>query len=180
MSICLRRRDFIATLGGAAAWPLAARAQQRERMRRLGWLWGGAEDDLESQADRAALLEALAKLGWIEGRNLRIELRFGAGDPARLEAYAAELVRFAPDVMLATTGGAASAAQQKPGIFRSSLPPAPTPWRLALCETLPDPRATSPDLAVVSLRSLANVWSCSRKPRRARTGLRSFSGNRRY
>src|SRR5215831_4959604 len=109
----MKRRDFITLLGGAASWALAARAQQGERMRRIGWLWGGGEDDLGLQVDRTALQEALAKVGWIEGRNLRIEIRFGAGDTARLQGYAAELVRLAPDVMLASNGAAASAVQSE-------------------------------------------------------------------
>ena len=73
----LRRREFITILGGAAAaWPLAARAQQDGRVRRIGWLISGAENDLARRANGAALQEALAKLGWIEGRNLRIDRRF--------------------------------------------------------------------------------------------------------
>jgi putative ABC transport system substrate-binding protein len=112
----MRRREFITLLGGAAAapamlWPRAARAQRGERVRRIGWLIGGAENDLGARASRAALQEALAKLGWIEGRNLRIDLRFGAGDPDRIRAYAAELVGLAPDVIV-TSGGAAMGAVQ--------------------------------------------------------------------
>ena len=73
------RRRFITFIGGAAAaWPFAARAQDAERVRRIGWLIGRAESDSLSQASRAAFQEALAKLGWTEGRNLRIDLRFAA------------------------------------------------------------------------------------------------------
>ena len=82
-------------------------------MRRLGWLIGGAENDLAGRANRAALQEALAKLGWIEGRNLRIDRRFGAGDPDRIRAYAAELVGLAPDVIVTAAGPAIRAAQQQ-------------------------------------------------------------------
>jgi putative tryptophan/tyrosine transport system substrate-binding protein len=98
---CFKRRDFITLLGGgAAAWPLAARAQQGERVRRVGVLIAGVENDRGRQVDMAALREGLAKLGWIEGRNLRIDLRFGTGDPEYIRASAAELVGLAPDVMV--------------------------------------------------------------------------------
>jgi putative ABC transport system substrate-binding protein len=110
----MRRRKFITLLGGAAAaWPLAARAQQPDGMRRIGVLLGGAENDPGSPATTAALREGLAKLGWIEGRNLRIDLRFGAGDPDRIRAHAAELVSLAPDVIIASGGAATRAAQQQ-------------------------------------------------------------------
>jgi putative ABC transport system substrate-binding protein len=109
MSICLRRRDFITLLGGAATWPLAARAQQR----RIGILLGAAQSDRDEQASLDALREELAKLGWSEGRNLRIDLRFGVGDPDRIGAYAAELVGLAPDVILAIGGAATRALQQR-------------------------------------------------------------------
>jgi putative ABC transport system substrate-binding protein len=110
----MRRREFITLLGGAvAAWPLAARAQQDGRVRRVGWLIGSAENDQQSPAGSSALREALAKLGWIEGRNLRIDLRFGAGDPATVRAYAAELISLTPDVIFANSGTATSALQQR-------------------------------------------------------------------
>jgi putative ABC transport system substrate-binding protein len=87
----IKRRDFIRLLGGTAlAWPLAARAQPRERMRRIGMLIGGAENDPASRRYAAAFREGLAKLGWMDGSNLRIDLRFAAGPGVR--ASAAELV----------------------------------------------------------------------------------------
>ena len=101
MSICLRRRDFIAGLGGAASWPLAARAQQRERVRRVGVLNGAAlESDPAAQTQIALYRAGLAKLGWMEGRNLDLDFRFGGGDRDRIRAYAAELVRLAPDAIV--------------------------------------------------------------------------------
>jgi putative tryptophan/tyrosine transport system substrate-binding protein len=102
----MRRREFIAGLGGAAAWPLAARAQQGERMRRVGYL--GVGDD---GPDVSALREELAKLGWAEGRNLRLEVRFGANDEDRIRAYAAELVGLAPDAIV-SSGAAPTRAVQ--------------------------------------------------------------------
>src|SRR5262252_8036037 len=107
----LRRREFITLLGGAAAWPLAAGAQQFERMRRIGWLIARAES--VSQADRAAFQEALAKLGWTEGRNLRIDLRFAADDPDHIRAFAMELVGLAPDVIVTGAAVATRAVQQQ-------------------------------------------------------------------
>src|SRR5262245_62895501 len=108
----MRRRDFITLLGGAAAaWPLTARAQQ-SGMRRIGWLVAGAETDLVFRAKKAAFQEALAKLGWIEDRNLRTDFRF-VGDPRLYRAYAAELVGLVPDVILTDSGGTTRALQQQ-------------------------------------------------------------------
>jgi len=100
----MRRRDFITLIGGTAvAWPLAARAQQGERMRRIGVLVAVA-DDPEGQARIAAFLQGLQQLGWADGRNLQIDTRWGAGDADRFRKYAAELVALAPDVILAAGG----------------------------------------------------------------------------
>jgi putative tryptophan/tyrosine transport system substrate-binding protein len=97
----LRRRDFITLLGGAAAWPLAARAQQPERMPRVGMLIGPSESDPIYRADATAFKEELSKRGWVEGRNLRIDVRFGEGDARRTLARAAELVDLSPNVIFA-------------------------------------------------------------------------------
>jgi putative ABC transport system substrate-binding protein len=96
----MERRAFITLLGGVATWPLAARAQQAERMRRIGVLQGGA-DNPRSQPNTAAFLQALQQLGWTDGRNLKIDYRWPAGDPDKARKYAAELVALAPDVFLA-------------------------------------------------------------------------------
>jgi putative ABC transport system substrate-binding protein len=97
-----KRRDFIALLGGAAAWPLAARAQQPERMRRIGVLFGAGADDGDIQARHAAFLQALQQLGWTDNGNVRIDTRFGAGNANNIRRYSAELATLAPDVILAT------------------------------------------------------------------------------
>jgi putative tryptophan/tyrosine transport system substrate-binding protein len=100
----MRRREFITLLGGAAAaWPLTVHAQQRERIRRVGVLMPYAESDLSVQSYLAAFRGALAKLGWTDGGNLRIELRWGAHDPDRIKTFAKELVDLRPDAMLGTT-----------------------------------------------------------------------------
>jgi len=110
----LRRRQFITLLGGAAAaWPIAARAQQGGPVRRIGVLIGGAENDPAYQARVAAFQEGLAKLGWIEGQNLRIDLRFGAADLDRIRAYAAELTRLAPEVVVTTSTPATRAVREQ-------------------------------------------------------------------
>jgi putative ABC transport system substrate-binding protein len=98
----VRRRDFITLLGGAAAaWPLAARAQQGERMRRIGVLMGTAESDSDQSALVSVFTQALAGLGWREGSKLHIEYRWAAGNIARLRSQAAELARLAPDTIFA-------------------------------------------------------------------------------
>jgi len=104
----VRRREFIAGLGGAVAWPVVARAQQRQRMRRIGVLNAFAADDQEGQRRVAAFLQALQPLGWTIGRNVEVEQRWGSGDPAGLRKNAEELVALAPDVIL--TIGAAGVA----------------------------------------------------------------------
>src|SRR5215470_3636154 len=109
----IHRREFITLLGGAAAaWPLAARAQQGDRMRRIGVLMNQAAEDPEGRARLAALVQGLQELGWIDGRNVQIDYRWGAGDADRFRRYAAELLVFAPDVILAGGGPAMAALQQ--------------------------------------------------------------------
>src|SRR6266571_716978 len=120
-SLPLQRRDFITLLGGAVAWPLAARAQQGERMRRIGVLMNLAADDPESQRRMTAFLQGLQQLGWTDGRNVRIETRWGASDADRIRKYAAELVAFAPDVILTagtpTLGPLLQATRAVPLVF---------------------------------------------------------------
>jgi ABC-type uncharacterized transport system substrate-binding protein len=103
----MRRRAFIAVLGGAAAtWPLAARAQRSERMRRIGVLMASAADDSENQARMAAFLQGLAQLGWTDGRNVQIDTRWATTNADDLRRHAAELAALAPDVLVAATGTA--------------------------------------------------------------------------
>ena len=96
MSIYLRRREFIAGLGGAAAWPLAARAQQGDRVRRIGVLMSWEENDPVWKPRLSAFTQALADLGWADGRNVRMDLRWGGGDINRMQALARELVGLQP------------------------------------------------------------------------------------
>jgi ABC-type uncharacterized transport system substrate-binding protein len=109
----VNRREFITLLGGAAAaWPLAARAQQGERMRRIGVLINFASDDVEGQARLTAFREGLRQLGWTEGGNVRIDTRWAAGDPDRYRQYVAELLALAPDVILAISSAALASLLQ--------------------------------------------------------------------
>ena len=103
----MRRRDFLGALGGAAAaWPLTARAQQGERMRRVGVLVAAAADDPDYQARIVALLHGLQQLGWTDGRNVRIDTRWATTNPDDIRRHAVELAAFAPDVLVAATGTA--------------------------------------------------------------------------
>ena len=134
----MKRREFIAALGGAAAMPLAARAQQPERMRRIGVLLPAATDDPEFQARLAAFQQELQRSGWIIGSNMRIDIRWGGGNADRTRRYAAELVELAPDVILAHgSSSRAQLLQKRPAPCRSfsrssairSVPALSKPWR---------------------------------------------------
>jgi putative tryptophan/tyrosine transport system substrate-binding protein len=117
----MKRREFITLLGAGAAWPLAARAQQGERMRRIGVLMNTAADDPEGKVRNAAFERELQELGWTDGRNVRIDYRWGAGDADRIRRYAAELVSLSPDVILtvgsATAGPLLQATRTVPIVF---------------------------------------------------------------
>jgi hypothetical protein len=109
----MRRRDVITGIAGsAAAWPRAARAQQPERMRRIGLLIHYSQTDREGQDRIAAFLDTLQRLGWTDGRNVRIEYRWSAGDSAREKVFGAELVRSMPDVIV-VAGRTALAESQR-------------------------------------------------------------------
>jgi len=128
MAINIARRKFIAALGGTVfAWPLAARAQQADRMRRVGVLVSRIADDPEEQARLAAFVQGLQELGWTEGRNVRIDYRWAAGDADRSRTYAAELVALAPDVIVAAGSQSVAALEQTtrtvPIVFASVVDP---------------------------------------------------------
>jgi putative tryptophan/tyrosine transport system substrate-binding protein len=102
----MRRREFITLLGGAAAWPVVTRAEQAERVRRIGVLTSSSIQDLATQARFAALQQGLQQLGWTDGHNLRIDYRWAAGDADSLHRYAGELVKLEPDVIVANGSAA--------------------------------------------------------------------------
>ena len=117
----MRRREFITLLGGAATWPLAARAQQGDRIRRIGVLIGTRAEDSEAKARNAAFEQALQQWGWTQGRNVRIDYRFAGGDAATSRKQAEELVALAPDVIVSTgsfsTGQLLRATRTVPVVF---------------------------------------------------------------
>jgi putative tryptophan/tyrosine transport system substrate-binding protein len=123
----MRRREFVTLLGGAAAWPLAARAQQAERVRRIGVLSNPGPDDAEMQSRNAVFVQALQDLGWNVGRNLHIDYRWSHGDADRLRAHAVELVALGPDVLLATSGVSilplVQASRSVPIVFAQTIDP---------------------------------------------------------
>jgi len=113
MTVTIGRRELLAALGGAAAtWPLAARGQQAERMRRIGALMNLAADDPEALGRITAFVQGLQQLGWTDGRNMRIDARWAAGNADNFLKYAAELIALAPDGVLATSTQAVTALQQ--------------------------------------------------------------------
>jgi putative ABC transport system substrate-binding protein len=129
----VKRREFITLLGSAAAsWPLAARAQQGERVRRIGVLMSAVEGDQGGLESITAFAQGLAELGWTVGRNVRIEYRWGAGDLDRFRRYAAELIALSPDVVLATAGSIVGAFQQAsrtvPIVFVTTIDPVGGGW----------------------------------------------------
>src|SRR5262245_2724406 len=129
----MNRREFISLLGGTAVvWPLTARAQQGDRMRRIGVLVSAVEGDPRGLEHVTAFAQGLAELGWTVGRNVRIEYRWGAGDLDRFRRYAAELVALAPDVVLASSGSIVGALQQAsrtvPIVFVTTIDPVGGGW----------------------------------------------------
>jgi putative ABC transport system substrate-binding protein len=123
----MKRRAFISLLGGAVAWPLAAHAQQREQMRRIGVLMNLTAEDAEGQGRLAAFMQGLQEAGWSVGRNVRVDLRWGGGDPELYRNHAAELVALAPDVFLAAGAIVARALQRAtrtiPIVFANAVDP---------------------------------------------------------
>jgi putative ABC transport system substrate-binding protein len=122
MAIHIRRREFVVALGGAMAmWPVAARAQQGERMRRIGVLMSFAEDDASARSMVEGFRSALAQLGWIEGKNLQIDVRWAAGNADRIKTFTTELVKLRPDVILVqgtvSTGSIVRETQSIPVVF---------------------------------------------------------------
>jgi putative ABC transport system substrate-binding protein len=123
------RREFITLLGGAAAWPLAAGAQQGDRVRRIGYLMSGDENDPVWKPRLSAFMQALAGLGWTDGRNVRMDVRWGGADINRIRALAQELVGLQPDIILAVATATAAVQRET-----RTIP--------IVCATLGDPVAS--------------------------------------
>jgi putative tryptophan/tyrosine transport system substrate-binding protein len=138
----MRRREFITLLGGiAAVWPPPTRAQQPERMRRIGVLWPYTEADPDSQSRIASLRQSLQDLGWIEGRNLQLDYRWGASadNPDRIRRYAMQLVALGPDVIVAGSGGIAVELKRTSHTVPIVFPTANDPVGVGLVESLERP-----------------------------------------
>jgi len=170
----MKRRRFIRLLGGAAAWPLAARAQQGDRVRRIGVLQADDENDPEGKRRYSAFTQALADLGWADGRNVRMDLRWGGGDINRIRALAQELAGLQPDIIL-THGTPATAAVQRetrtiPIVFANLADPVVSGIvaRLDRPGTLPASPSTKP-------RWAASGLSCSRRSPLGSNGPQSCS-----
>jgi putative tryptophan/tyrosine transport system substrate-binding protein len=153
----MRRREFITLLSGAAAaWPLAARTQETGGTRRMGWLIAGAENDRSRQANLGALREGLAKLGWIEGGNLLIELRWG-DDLNLLRAHASELVSHAPDVIVTNGGAAMSMLQQRTHTIPIVFTAGPDPVAAGLVRNIARPEGNITGFSTLE-PSLSTKW----------------------
>jgi ABC-type uncharacterized transport system substrate-binding protein len=164
----VKRRDFITLIAGTtAAWPLVARAQPAEQVRRVGILMGTASDDPDAQANIAALHQGLQEAGWVIGRNLRVDVRWSAGESARLRELAAELVALAPDAIVAgvgpTTPALLQATRTIPLVFLHVVdrwaPDSSKAWRARA--------ATLPASCCSSMGWPANGSTCSRRSRRS-------------
>ena len=142
----MKRREFISLVGGAAAWPLTARAQQGERMRRIGVFAGLMESDPSVQPMIAAFRGALAKLGWTEGSNVLIEYRWRGGDADRMHRQAMELAALAPDVIFVSGGLGLERLLQATRAVPIVFAIVPDPLGSGFVESLSRPAATQPAL----------------------------------
>jgi putative ABC transport system substrate-binding protein len=156
----MKRRDLIALLGGAATWPLAARAQQSAQMRRLGVLIPLARDNPEGQARIAAFLQELQKLGWTEGRNLQIDYRWGSGD---MQKAAAELVALSPDVIFATNTSGVAPLQQATRSVPIVFANVGDPVSGGFVDSLAKPGGNITGFTVYDYSFSAKWWNCLRK-----------------
>jgi len=152
------RRDFITLLGGAAlAWPLAARAQQGPRTRRIGVLMNFAENDPEGQARFATFVQRLKELGWIDGRNVHLDVRWAAGNADRSRRYATEFATLAPDVILAPTSNVVAALQQATSAVPIVFVGAIDPVGAGFVETLAHPGGNTTGFAAFEY-AIAAKW----------------------
>ena len=164
----IRRREFVTLLGGAAAaWPLTARGQQPDRMRRIGVLMNTGPDDPEGKVRNVAFERALQELGWTDGRNVRIDYRWGAGDADRIRRYAVELVSLSPDVILtvgsATAGPLLQATRTLPIVFVQ----APDPVGAGFVDTLARPGGNATGFTLFEYGISAKWLELLKRSRRA-------------
>jgi putative tryptophan/tyrosine transport system substrate-binding protein len=173
----MKRREFIAGLGGAAIWPLAVRAQQGEPMRRVGVLMPFDNDDPDGQTEMAVLRHGLAERGWIEGRTIDVAVQWG-DDP--IEAAAEELVGAKPDVLLSRSTPTTAALNNERGLIPLVFVNVAEPAEHGLVESLSQPGETSLASPIWRPRSAAKYCSCLSKLIRRSFGLSSFTTRRRH
>jgi len=172
----MKRREFISLVGGVAvAWPLQVCAQLDERVRRIGILWRGDATEGVVRAQQTALRERLAKQGWIEGRNVQLELRYSADDRERMRTHADELVGLGPDVIVASSFPVAQAVLQRTRTIPVVFVNVADPVAGGLLKNIARPEGNATGITSVFHSMGANGWSYSRRRRRAPRGLRSSS-----
>ena len=154
----MKRREFVTLLGGAAAWPLVARAQQPQRMRRVGVLLPATSDDAEYQTWIGAFLQGLQQSGWTIGRNLRIDTRWAGANVDAIRKHAAELAALAPDVILAHGNGPVSALRQMTRAVPIVFPVVGDPVGSGLVDSLARPGGNATGFAQFEF-SLSGNWS---------------------
>jgi putative ABC transport system substrate-binding protein len=169
----MRGREFITLLGGAAvAWPLAARAQQGERMRRIGVLMNATATETMPQSYVAAFVQGLRQLGWIEGRNLRIDVRWNAGDAALARIYAAQLIGLTPDVILAASTTNLTVVQQATSTIPVVFVQVSDPVEQGFVASITKPEAISLASACTNFRSAGNGLTFSKRLHQTSPGSR--------
>jgi putative tryptophan/tyrosine transport system substrate-binding protein len=156
----MNRREFITLFGGAAAWPLAARAQQPERMRRIGVLMGSEQSDSDSQVRLAAFRQVLRQLGWTEDRNIQIDERWAAANPETLRTYVAELVGSAPDAVLAHTAPVVAAVKRETRTVPTVFVMVPAPVEIGLVASLARPGGNITGFTHFELTMAESGWRC--------------------
>ena len=171
----MRRREFIAGLGSAAAWPAVARAQQGKRVRRIGALMAYDESDHTGQDLFSAFKRGLAELGWTDGDTVRLDVRWGSGNIDRMRVFAKELVDLQPDVILADSTPVTALCSGRRGRSRSYSLKSPTPSDQASSRVWPGPAGISLASSTLSPQWSASGWSSSRRLRPASTGSQPCS-----
>jgi putative ABC transport system substrate-binding protein len=161
----VKRRQFIAGLGSAAAWPVVGRAQQAERMRRVGVLMGGDENDPLRKSFGSAFTQALADLGWADGRNVRMDLRWGGGDANRIRALAQELVGLQPDIIVTSSTPATGAVQRETRMIPIVLAGVADPVASGIVPRLDRPGGSITGFANLGATLGGKCLSCSRRSR---------------
>jgi putative tryptophan/tyrosine transport system substrate-binding protein len=163
----MRRRELLTLFGGVAMWPLAAHAQQGDRIRRVGMLMAYAEDDAEAQSWLAAFKQRLETQGWTEGRNLRIDTFWAAGDISRATEFAKKLVTLQPEVILSNSTPVTEALYRETRMLPLVFVNVSDPIGSGFVESLPRPGGTSPASSTWKHRWSRSGWSCLRRSRPA-------------